>query len=173
MDFKLALYPRNPDEYILYAEKPLSGLKFIEVASGCLKRNLDGITNTKHTTLGNVAKYEISVPQKIAIDSGWFNCKSTRYLPCEANILSGYLFYGAAMSNVSACRSVYPYYQNQIVLNTYVDELGFLQEWVNRGYPEEMTRKIESDVNLPIVGDTDDLEGAETGDVILDDLLND
>ena len=171
MDFKLVLYPRNPDEFILYAEKPLSGLKFIEVASACLKRNLDGITNTKHITLGNVAKYEISVPQSIAIQSGWFTEKSVRYLPCEANILADYLFYGAAMNNASACRSVYPYYQYQVVMNCYVDELGFIQAWVDRGYPDEMTRKLDSDVNLPIIPDSDKVEGAETGDIVLDDLL--
>lgn len=170
MDFKLVLFPKNPDEFLLYAEKPLSGLKFIETASACLKRNLDGITNTKHITLGSVAKYEISVPQAIAINSGWFQNKSTRYIPCEANILNKYLFYGAAMNNASACRSIYPYYQNQIVLNSYVDELSFLQDWVDRGYPEEMTRYVESNVNLPLVPDTDDVK-AEAGDVVLDDLL--
>ena len=66
---------------------------------------------------------------------------------------------------------MYPYYQNQVVLNSYVDELGFIQAWVDRGYPEEMTRKLDSDVNLPIIPDSDKVEGAETGDIVLDDLM--
>ena len=34
-----------------------------------------------------------------------------------------------------------------------------------------MTRKLDSDANLPIIPDSDKVEGAETGDIVLDDLL--
>lgn len=171
MEFKLVLVPQTPDEFVLNAERPLCGLAFVEKAGACLRRNLDTTTRMRHMTMGAVARYEISVPQQIAIESGWFDTKSTRYLPCEANVLEKYLFYGAMMSNCPSNRPVYPYYQNEIVLTSYIDELEFLNIWRTRGYPEVMKINYSQFDGLDILPDEDDAQCPNTGDMILDDLL--
>lgn len=172
MEFKLILVPKTPDEYLLNAERPLCGLAFVEKASQCLRRNLDNLTKARHQTLGAVAKYEISVPQALAIESGWFDQKSTRYLTCEANCLEKFIFYGACMSNTATNRPTYPYYGNSIILNSYVDELAFLEAWRIRGYPDEYTIVDDNTCDMTIVPDEDAVKNPTAGDVILDDLLN-
>lgn len=139
MEFKLVLIPKNPEQYILKAEKPLAGLSFIEEAAACLKRNLDTQTRMRHITMGNISQYEISVPQALAIDSGWFETKSCRYISCSEDFLKNYIFYGATMGTVSSKRPVYPYYENEVVLISYADELRLLEDWKSHGYPAELS----------------------------------
>jgi len=174
MEFKLILVPKTPDEYLLYAERPIRGLAFVEKASRCLRRNLDSKTKTRHTTLGSIARYEISVPQALAVESGWFDEKSERYLTCEAGILAKYIFYGASMST-TANRPSYPWYSDEIVLTSYIDELAILDTWRSRGYPANLTvdLEIEGGMNFPVVGDADDVKNPQDGDIVLDDLTND
>lgn len=173
MDFKLILVPRRPDEYLLYGERPLRGLAFVEAASKCLRRNLDLKAKTRHNTLGSIARYEISVPQALAVDSGWFDNKTERYLTCEAGILEKYVFYGASMGTATN-RPSYPWYSDEVVLTSYVDELELLSVWRQRGYPDNLTVNLEVDngMNFPIVDDVEDVEDPNHGDVVLDDLLN-
>lgn len=172
MNFKLILVPKTPDEFLLNGEKPLCGLAFVEKASQCLRRNLDHLTKTHHQTLGRVAKYEISIPQALAIESGWFDQRSVRYLTCEANCLEKFIFYGAAMNNTPTNRPVYPYYENGVTLYSYVDELAFLESWRVRGYPEEYTIVDDNTCDMTIVPDEDVVKNPTVGDVILDDLLD-
>lgn len=170
MNFRLILIPKTPDGYLMYAEKPLSGLKFLETAGACLRRNLDCETNTRHVTLGNVSQYEISVPQAIAIESGWFTEKEKRYLPCENDVLTKYIFYGASLNRVASNRPVYPYYGNEVTLVSYIDELAFLEVWRNRGYPPYMSKNFDDMADIPMVPDADDVDNPTEGDLILDDL---
>ena len=173
MNFTLTLVPTSPDEFVLYAEKPLSGLAFVEAASGCLRRNLDSTTKMRHSTLGNVASYKISVPQAIAIESGWFENKADRYIRCEAGFLDDYIFHGASMSTTGTKRTSYPFYQGEVVLSSYVDELAVLDTWRSRGYPETLTVKLQSNgFQLDLVADADDIDNPNIGDTVLDDLLN-
>lgn len=171
MNFKLVLVPKTPEELLLVPETPLSGLKFMEVAGKCLRRNLDLENRCKHITLGAVSRYEISVPQTVAIDSGWFEKTDTRYLLCENDLLSSYIFYGASMARVGTVAQIYPYYTNEIVLVSYIDELAFIQVWAQRGYPDYMTKYLNSNPNIPLVPDADDEDCPQTGDLVLDDIL--
>lgn len=176
MEFKLVLVPKTPDEYLLNGEKSLCGLAFVEKASRCLRRNLDLKSKTRHNTLGRIAKYEISVPQAIAIESGWFDQKSVRYITCEANVLESYIFYGASMSTATN-RPSYPWYSDEVVLSSYIDELAILDTWRSRGYPKTLTVEYMPDQvvggQIPIVPDADDVQNPNLGDLILDDIMND
>lgn len=171
MDFELTLIPETPDKLLLHAEKPLAGLAFIEEASKCLRRSLDAKKRMRHMTLGNVATYTISVPQALAIDSGMFEDSSKCYVVCEEDILKKFVFYSASTSAVPGCRASYPFYQDEIVLSSLIDELAFLNTWRNRGYPKTMTinLRVEGGMNFPIVPDAEDV-GAQPGDCVLDDL---
>ena len=171
MKFSLILIPKTPDSYLLYAEKPLSGLNFIEKAGECLRRNLDTETSTRHITLGNVSSYEISVPQSIAVECGWFDSTNKRYLPCEADILEKYIFYGATMNRAASNRSVYPYCGNEVTLVSYIDELAFLDVWRNRGYPPYMSKNFDDMADIPMVPDAGDVDTPTEGDLVLDDLM--
>ena len=131
MEFELILAPETPDKYLLKAEKPLSGLAFVEEASKCLRRSLDTKTRMRHITLGNVAQYTISVPQSIAIECGYFNNASRVYLPCEENVLKDYVFHAATMAHGASNRPCYPYYQDEIVLTSYIDELAMCGDSVD------------------------------------------
>ena len=171
MEFSLKLVPCLPDELVLVAEKPLSGVKFLEEAGKCLRRNLDNGARTRHQTIGNLASYTISVPQQLAIESQWFEDKSCRYLSVEHALLNKYIFHAASFTYGSANRSYYPYYQGEIVLTSYIDELAFLESWRNRGYPDKMTDKMENGVNFPLVDNAEDVTAdAEIGDCVFDDL---
>ena len=170
MEFNLILVPETPDKYLLKAEKPLSGLAFVEEASKCLRRSLDTKTRMRHMTMGNVAQYSISVPQSLAIESGYFDKAATVYLPCEENILAKYVFYGANMAHGASNRPCYPYYQDEIVLVSYVDELAFLDVWRQRGFPKKMTINLDQ-LDIPIVDEADDVQNPSVGDLVLDDLL--
>lgn len=145
MEFKLILVPKYPNEFLLKDETPLSGLKFVEQAAACLRRNLDTQTRSRHITLGNISQYEISVPQALAIDSGWFTTSNCRYISCAENYLKPFIFYGATMSTAPSNRPVYPYYQNEVVLISYIDELAILDEWKRNGYPVEMGSATDKD----------------------------
>lgn len=170
MEFTLKLIPELPTEYILNAEKPLSGVKLLEEAAKCLRRNLDSAVRAKHKTMGAIYCYDISVPQSIAIESGHFESCSKKYLVCEAGSLDRFIFHTANFNYGSGNRAYYPYYQNELTLTSYVDELGFLDLWRTRGYPEKMTINLDS-MDIPLVPDVDDVEDAEIGDMVLDDLM--
>ena len=172
MQFTLKLVPVVPNELVLIAEKPLSGVKFLEEAGKCLRRNLDCNARCRHQTLGNLAQYNISVPQQIAIESNWFEDKSERYVTVEHGLLNKFIFHATAFTFGTGTRTYYPYYQNEIVLTSYIDELAVLDLWRNRGYPESITESIDTGLNLPLVPDADDVtEDASVGDCVLDDLL--
>lgn len=171
MEFKLILVPETPDKLILNPEKPLAGLSFIEQASACLRRSLDTKTRMRHCTLGSIAQYEISVPQAVAIESGRFENKNTIYIPCEEDFLKKFVFYGATIGRSSTHRQVYPYYTDEIVLVSYIDELAIIDTWRNRSFPEKLTINLSGCDDLPLVGDADtDVTGPNVGDLVLDDL---
>ena len=171
MEFKLVLIPKTPDEVLLYPETPLSGLKFMEVAGACLRRSIDTETRFRHITLGTVVSYEITVPQAIAIASGWFDQTNKRYLTVEQNILAKYVFYGASMARVGTTAQIYPYYSSEIVLVSYIDELALLQVQAQRGYPDYLTINLDNGPNIPLVPDAEDTDCPAVGDLVLDDLL--
>lgn len=175
MVFTLKLVAERPTdgELVLKPETPLCGLKFLEEAGKCMRRNLDTPARFKHQTLGALATYEITVPQAIALQSGFFDEKNTRTLVVEANILSRFIFYGASMGYGSSGRACYPYYSNEIILTSYIDELSFIDLWRSRGYPERLTYNPGAFIGgVEIVPDEDDVDGPEVGDMILDDILN-
>lgn len=180
MVFKLKLLPTKPSEgeVVLEPEKPLSGLQFIEEASRCLRRSLDGNCKCRHITLGTLATYTCTVPQAIAIESGWFDKENERTLIVDHNYLASYVFYGASMAYTGSRRSCYPYYENEIALTSFIDELAFLEKWKMKGYPEILTEKFNPGGNnphhvLPIYQDSGDVDDPRMGDTILDILEQD
>lgn len=174
MQFTLKLVPALPNEVVLGPEKPLSGIKFLEEAGKILRRNLDCSAKCKHQTLGVLSTYNISVPQQIAIESGWFEDKSERYLTVENGLLNYFIFHTAMFSYGAGNRTYYPYYQNEIVLSSYIDELRFVEVWRNRGYPDRMTKNLNPGVDIPLVDDAEDVtDQAQEGDLVLDDLSDD
>ena len=170
MDFKLILVPETPDKVLLKPETPLSGLDFVVQAGACLRRCLDTKTRMRHVTLGTVAQYTILVPQAIAIDSTKFQSTDTVYLPCEENVLAKYIFYGAAIGKTDTMRAVYPYYADEVVLTSYIDELEILNIWRQRNYPDKFTINLDS-AYIPLVPEAGDVDAPATGDLVLDDLL--
>lgn len=170
MEFKLVLVPKTPDDVLLYPETPLSGLKFMEEAGKCLRRSIDTEARFRHITLGCVTQYEVSVPQSIAIASGWFEKTNKRYLVCEKDCLSKYVFYGASMARIGTTAQIYPYYTNEIVLVSYIDELALLQVWAQRNYPDYFTINYEN-LDIPLLPDATDAECPEVGNLVLDDIL--
>lgn len=170
MEFKLKLIPELPTQFVLLPEKKLCGVKLLEEAARCLRRNLDGSTRCKHTTLGQVYCYEISVPQQVAIESGYFVDTNCKYLVCEQGILNQYIFHAAAMTYGAGNRCYYPYYQDELNLQSYIDELAFIDTWRNRGYPDKMSTYLDNDFDLPLVPDADDVDNPEVGDCVLDDI---
>lgn len=174
MEFELTLIPETPDKLLLHAEKPLAGLAFVEEASKCLRRSLDTKKRMRHMILGNIATYTMSVPQALAIESNMFTDSNKCYIVCEEDILEKYIFYAASTSNQPSNRPTYPYYQDEIVLTSLIDELTFLNVWRNRGYPKTMTinLKVDSGISLPLVPDAEDVSNPTTGTCVLDDMLN-
>ena len=168
MEFKLILIPETPDKFLIKSEKPLAGLKFIEEASSCLRRSLDLKVQMRHQTLGTVSQYEMLVPQELAIKSGKYDTVSTVYLPCCENILKSFIFYGASMGHTGTRRACYPYYQDEVVLTSYIEELKFLDVWASRGFPGQMGTNEMG--NIPLVDDADDVQGPDEGDLVLDDI---
>ena len=171
MEFKLKLIPELPNEFVINAEKKLSGVKLLEEAAKCLRRNLDSTVKASHQTLGAVYSYEISVPQQIAVESGFFDEKSCRYLVCEAGLLNNFIFHAANFNYGSGNRNYYPYYQNELVVASYIDELAFIDTWRQRGYPDKMTRVYDFDPDIPLVPDAEDSENPQEGDLVLDDIM--
>lgn len=174
MQFNLVLIAARPDELILTAETPLAGVSFLEEAGRCLRRNLDGSSKYRHQTLGNLSTYTISVPQQIAIESGWFDSKSTRYLTLSHGFLNDYIFHAANFTYGTANRTYYPYYQNEIVLTSLVDELAVLDCWREKGYPAVLSNETAAPgigTSIPVVDDASDVSHlAQAGDVVLDDI---
>lgn len=169
MNFKLILVPETPDKALLYPETPLSGLAFIEEASACLRRNLDNQSRCRHQTLGTITQYEISVPQAIAIESERYKTTDTFYLVCESDVLKRFIFYGASMTKMRGGRC-YPYYSDEVVLTSYIDELAIIDLWRERGYPDKIQLVFPAG-NIPLVPDESCIPEADIGDLIFDDLL--
>lgn len=170
MEFKLKLIPELPNQYVLNAEKKLSGMKLLEEAAKCLRRNLDSAQRCSHQTMGAVYSYEISVPQQVAVESEYFNNSATRYMVCDAGILNQFIFHAANFTYGSGNRNYYPYYQNELVVTSFIDELGFIDLWRRRGYPEKMVTAMEPGTDIPLVPDADDVDNPIVGDVVFDDL---
>lgn len=171
MEFKLVLVPKTPEEVLLVPETPLSGLKFMEVAGQCLRRSIDTESRFKHITLGQIVQYEVTVPQALAISSGWFEKTNRRYLTVENNLLESYIFYGASMARIGTTAQIYPYYTSEIVIVSYIDELALLNVWAQRGYPEYLSKYLDNGGNIPLVPDADDEDCPNVGDLVLDDIL--
>ena len=172
MEFKLILVPETPDKLILKTEKPLAGLSFIEQASACLRRSLDTKSRMRHNTLGAIAQYEVLVPQAVAIESCKFDTKNVVYVPCEENFLKKFIFYGATIGKCGTGRPVYPYYSDEVVLSSYIDELAIIDVWRNRDFPDKLTINLGGYDDIPLVDDAEsDVTGPYIGDLVLDDLL--
>ena len=171
MKFTLRLVPMTPEELVLTAETPLSGVNFMAEAGRCLRRDLDTALRARHITLGNLARYDMSVPQQIAIESNFFQDKDLRYLPVSHGLLNRFIFHAATFRYGSSGKNYYPYYQNEIVLSSYIDELAILETWRNRGYPNEFNVNYDEDCNIDLVPDADDVDKPDVGDLVLDDLF--
>lgn len=171
MKFTLKLVSVTPDALVLAPETPLSGVKFLEEAGRCLRRNLDGTARCRHQTMGALSTYEISVPQHLAIESGYFENASSRYIPCEHAFLNKFIFHAANYSFASGGnRCYYPYYSDELVLTSYIDELAVLDTWRSRGYPDKLDITMDSGMEIPFVPEADDIVDADIGDLVLDDL---
>ncbi|MDE6041806.1 MAG: hypothetical protein K2F99_09545 [Muribaculaceae bacterium] len=140
MEFKILLTADRPTDgdLVLEAETPLSGVEFIAEMGRCLRRSIDHLVRTRHVTLGALSCYEITVPQCMAIESGLFETKNTISVIVENNLLSNYIFYGGTVSTKSTGRPCYPYMHGEAVLNSFIDELQFLEDWANLGYPTRL-----------------------------------
>ena len=140
MQFKIMLTPDRPTqgELVLAPETPLSGLKFIEEVGKSLRRSIDHIARERHVTFGALSFYEITVPQRMAIDSGLFESKSTIPVIVQNDLLSHYVFYGASVDNKASGRPCYPFMNSEATLISYIDELLFLADWATLGYPERL-----------------------------------
>lgn len=138
MEFKLILAPTTRNDCLLKNETVLNGLNLVMVAANCLRRNLDGNTNIRHQALGTINEYSISVPQAIAVESGWYETSNEMTILVPNNFLRNYIFYMANMNTVSTRRSCYPYYQNSIVVTSYIDELAVLDTWKKLGYGDKI-----------------------------------
>ena len=138
MEFKLILCAKNPSEVVLTPETPLAGLNFIQVAAQCLRRSLDGLTTMRHDTLGTLATYTITVPQALAIESGVFEDSQEFYCVVPNNFLKDYVFYMASMNRAATRKVGYPYYQDSIVITSYIDELAVLDAWKNNSFTDHI-----------------------------------
>lgn len=136
MEFKLVLTANRPTagELVLEPEVPLSGVRFIEEVGKALRKSIDHIGRHRHTTLGALATYEITVPQQMALESGLFTDTDTVTAVVENNLLSYFVFYAASVSSGAAGRPCYPYMQNEASLISMIDELTFLEAWAATGY---------------------------------------
>lgn len=140
MEFKLVVTPPNPaiGQLALEAETPLSGVSFVEAIGAALRKSIDHVARSKHTTLGALPSYEMSVPQAVAIDSGLFEDTTTARVVIEPNLLADFIWYSGSMSNEATHRPCYPYMTGGATLVSNIDELGFLQIWASLGYPKQI-----------------------------------
>lgn len=140
MEFKIILTADRPTngDLVLAAETPLSGVTFMEEVGRCLRKSIDHLVRTRHVTLGALATYEVTVPQSLAIESGLFVDSSELRIVVEHDILSHYIFYMASVSQKSTGRPCYPYMHGEATLCSCVDELQFLDDWANLGYPTRL-----------------------------------
>lgn len=178
MTYRLILVPQRPNEVVLEEETKLCGLEFVSEASSLLRCNLDDYTKFTHVTLGNLTSYTISVPIADAIASGKFENCMERYLIVESGSLNKYIFHTAVakkarMNHVrdrcSHPTHSYPYYQDEVVLFSRIDELAFLEDWKNTGYADKMVR--DAFIGPDIVADDTDVDNPSEGEYILDDIL--
>lgn len=136
MEFKLVLTADRPTagELVLEPEVPLSGVRFISEVGKALRRSIDHIGRCRHTTLGALVTYEITVPQQMALESGLYENTDTVTAVVENNLLSYFVFYAASLTSGAAGRPCYPYMQNEASLISMIDELTFLDAWAATGY---------------------------------------
>ena len=136
MEFKLCLTGNRPaaGDLVLNAEVPLSGVRFVEEFGKAMRRSIDHVGRYRHTTLGALATYEVTVPQQMAIESGLFKDSDTVQIFVENNLLHKFIYYAASMSKGASGRACYPYMVNEATLITMVDELAFLDAWASTGY---------------------------------------
>lgn len=149
MEFTLKLIPELPTQLVLTPEIPLCGVKFLEEAGKCLKRNLDLGVRNRHQTIGPLSAYDISVPQAIAIESKFFEEHSSRYLIVDDGFLNNFIFHAASFNFGKGNRCWYPYYQDEIVLISYIDELAVVDLWRTRGFPETLKFNNSGEVTPP------------------------
>lgn len=140
MEFKLNLIAENPykGELVLEPETPLEGMNFISAVSCCLRRSIEHVSRARHNTLGGLATYEITVPQQVAYDSGYYDSTNEFTVIVERNLLSNFIFYVANVTYGANGRPCFPYMQNEAVLTSLIDEFAFLEAWVNTGYANRL-----------------------------------
>lgn len=149
MEFKLRLVADRPTdgELVLEPETPLSGLAFIETVGKTLRKSIDHVSRAKHTTLGALVTYEVTVPQAIAIESGKFEESDTYTVVLENNLLSHFVFYCADVVSGPAGRRCYPFTDNEATLVSRIDELAFLDAWATAGYASRLMMNGNTVVN--------------------------
>lgn len=165
MEFKLRLVADRPTDgdLVLEPETPLSGLAFIEEVGKCLRRSIDHVARAKHTTLGALVTYEVTVPQAMAIESGKFNESSTYTVVLEKNLLSHFVFYCAHIATGPAGRRCYPFTDNEATLISQIDELAFLDAWANAGYASRLMMNGNNVVNGEFYNNWDTGDGTGSG----------
>ena len=143
MEFKLNLIAENPykGELVLEQETPLEGMTFLSAVSCCLRRSIEHVSRARHNILGGLATYEITVPQSMAYESGYFEDTNEVTIIVEKNLLSKFIFYTANVSYGANGRPCFPYMQNEAVLTSLIDEFAFLQAWADTGYANRLMMK--------------------------------
>lgn len=150
MEFTLKLVPELPTQLILTPETPLSGVKFLEEAGKCLRRSLDLGVRYRHQTMGSLSTYNIVVPQAVAIESKFFEDCDSMYLLVDNGFLNNFIFHAASFSFGHGNRCWYPYYQNEIVLMSFIDELAVVDLWRSRGFPGNLKFNTDGEVTPPV-----------------------
>lgn len=140
MEFKLILEGDRPTsgDLVLAAETPLEGVAFMEAVGQTLRRSIDHIARCRHTTLGALATYDMTVPQSMAIESGKYTESNRHIIIAENDLLSHYIFYIASVDYKATGRPCYPYMNSEARLVSMIDELQFLADWAGLGYPDRV-----------------------------------
>lgn len=154
MEFKLKLVPALPGQLVLGAEKPYEGFKFLAEAAKCLRRSLDSSVRHRHQVMGPLHTYNVVVPQTIAMSSNFFETANERYVTVENEFLNDFIFHTAMYTYGKGNRCYYPFYQDEVVLMSFIDELAVVDTWMQQGYPETLT-KVSSDPTVPENPDQD------------------
>lgn len=148
MEFVLKLVPALPGQLVLGAEKPYEGFKFLEEAAKCLRRSLDSSIRHRHQVMGPLSTYNVVVPQAIAVSSNFFEMDNEQYVTVENEFLNDFIFHTAMYTHGRGNRCYYPFYQDEVVLMSFIDELAVVDAWMQQGYPEALT-KVNPDPSVP------------------------